>query len=161
MHKIKVLTILILLICAASAFEIGLSQRGFELGFSGKRHFKILNIYDVALSNEEFDSRVSLLIQWISLRKERLSVNFSSSVGLGFNGGIPLEVGIINFEPEIMIGKNASFYMRGSLFGMLFEFQSYGLEHYTYTGLIAPGIRDLRNEKNIIIGIRLKFKNRQ
>lgn len=141
----------------AEGAEIGLSQRGFEFGISGRRHFKIINMYEVELSEWVYDNRVSLITQWLNLRKDRFNVNFSSSVGVGFNGGIPLELGIINIEPEILIGKNSSLYLRGRLFGILFPDLGYGPERYINTGLFSPHIMDWRNENDVVIGIRLKF----
>lgn len=165
MKNINVSILLFLLTCTASAFEIGLSQRGIEFGECGKRHFKMLYICEAALSSDgEFESKISMLTQWLNLRKERLNINFSSSIGVGLGlGCTQLDISILNCESEIMIGKNSSFYMRGRLFGIFFGDLSYDPARYkyTYTGIIPPDIEGYRYVSNIAIGIRLKLKNRQ
>jgi hypothetical protein len=158
--KFKIIIVYLFLItAAANSLEIGLSQRGFEFGVSGKRHFKIINMYEAEWSEWVLDSRISLLTQWLNLRKARFNVNFSSSVGVGFNWGIPLELGIINIEPEVLIGKNSSLYLRGRLFGIFFPDLGYGPERYINTGLFSPHIVNWRNESDVVIGIRLKLGN--
>lgn len=156
--------LLLSLVLTVNAFEIGLSDRGFELGWSGKRHFKLLNSYEACFFTESFgvaafSSEVYLLTQWLNLRKSIVHCNFMSGVSFVFTDPIFMHITILSVEPEIRISETVSFYLRANIFGMFFDL-FYNMDHYTYSGIMAPVFTySSENLRDVTIGIRLQLRH--
>jgi len=176
-HKFSII-LLTFLYSYLYAIDVGVSNKGFEFGFFGNQHFKVINAYDGTYSydqDQEFMARSRLLFQWYSLKHTVFSVNFSSGIYAYYNSfQAPSElflgytkdnkqskwglgINIIVIEPELRMNDYLSFYLRNYLL-------TYNLQP---TRFITAGTYELSEKINYqvanstCIGIRFCIKSKK
>jgi hypothetical protein len=132
MKNLKLYILLITIVAGLNAFELALNSGGFEFGFEGKRHFKLLNSYELYIvENERVYKGViaGLHFQWLNLSKDEFNLNFLSTVSTRYWSAkysdkkrYVFEYGanVMDLEPEVKINPHLSMFIRKSILNIRF-----------------------------------------
>lgn len=132
MKFLKVYILLLTIVAGSNAFELALNSGGFEFGFEGKRHFKVLNSYELYIVENERVTKgltAGLHFQWLNLCKDEFNLNFLSGAFCRYwsakysderRSVFEYGANVFDLEPELKISGHVSMFIRKSILNISF-----------------------------------------